>query len=271
MPKYYSPIIFCVLALSLGFTTGIKQPRLEYEKDNYTKGEKLNYRLHYLFVTAGKAMINVDENLHEIEERTCYKMYVTGWTSPFFALGFKIRDTWSSYVDTLTHKPIKSMRDIEEGKYKLHEDVYFDYANSKAKVHRKHPDREKEESEFTIPNNVQDIVSGFYELRRVNYNKMNFGDTITLKAFFDKVNYSFKVRYLGKGKVNTDAGTFQAIKLVPIMPKNGLFNGEQSIKVWISDDKNKIPLLAEAEMFVGSVKLELTSFRGLKHEVSVIK
>jgi len=271
MTKYiFYPFVFALFFL-LAFKWGVQPVPLEYEKGNYVTGERLNYRLHYLFVTAGKAAINVDDRLYEVQEKPCYKMYVTGWTTPFFALGFKIKNTWASFVDTANFKPQKSMRDIEEGKYKLHEDVYYDYNTSKAKVYRKHPDREKEESEFKIPNQVQDIVSGFYELRRINYNRMAIGDTIVMKAFFDKVNYNFKVRYLGKGKVNTDAGTFQAIKLVPIMPKNGLFNGEESIKVWISDDKNKIPLLAEADMFLGSVKLELTSFKGLRHQPNVIK
>lgn len=249
-----------------------RQPySIEFEKGNFEKGEKLSYRLHYGFVTAGKAVISIDEKLYSVQEKPCYKMTVDGWSTPFFALGFKIKDVWASYIDTTAYIPQKSVRDIEEGRYKLHEETFYDYSDYKALVHRKHPDRDKEFHVFTVPGHVQDIVSGFYELRRVNYNKLNIGDTICVKAFFDKQNYDFKVRYMGKGKVNTDAGKFKAIKLVPVMPKNGLFNGEESIKAWISDDKNKIPLLAEAEMFLGSVKLELTSYKGLKHEVSVIK
>lgn len=265
--------LLAILTLCALFSfTSIRQPTaLEYERGNYQTGEKLNYRLHYAFLTAGKAVINVDDKLFQIQEKPCYRMYVTGWTTPFFALGFKVKDTWASYIDTSMHKPMQSMRDIHEGKYNLREDVVFDYLNSKAKVIRKHPDKEKEEHEFKIPTNVQDIVSGFYELRRINYNKLKIGDTISLKAFFDKVNYNFKIRYMGKGTVVVDAGTFSALKLVPVMPKNGMFDGEQSIKVWISDDKNKIPLMAEAEMFIGSVKLELTSYGGLKNEVSIIK
>ncbi|MFN0047676.1 MAG: DUF3108 domain-containing protein [Cytophagales bacterium] len=271
MTKHFKILIFSSLVLLLAFTSGRKQAPLEFEKGNYQTGENLNYRLHYAFVTAGKAMINVDDKLYQVQEKPCYKMYVMGWTTPFFALGFRIKDTWSSFVDTSSSAPQQSMRDIHEGKYNLHEDVIYDYGNSKAKVIRKHPDRDKEELEYKIPNNVQDIVSGFFQLRRINYNKMKIGDTISMKAFFDKENYNFKVRYMGKGTVNVDAGEFAAIKLVPVMPKNGMFNGEESIKVWISDDKNKIPLMAEAEMFLGSVKLELTSYKGLKNEVSVIK
>ena len=55
---------------------------------------------------------------------------------------------------------------------------------------------------------------------------------------------------------------------MPVMPDNNLFRGENSIRFWISDDKNKIPLKVEAEMFIGSAGVEITSFKGLKNPVS---
>nr|GFD10048.1 two-component system sensor histidine kinase/response regulator, putative [Tanacetum cinerariifolium] len=38
------------------------------------------------------------------------------------------------------------------------------------------------------------------------------------------------------------------------MPSNKIFRGEDAIKVYLSDDRNKIPVLFQAELFVGSVK-----------------
>ena len=35
------------------------------------------------------------------------------------------------------------------------------------------------------------------------------------------------------------------------MPDNSIFEGEDAILAWISDDENKIPLKVEAEMFIG--------------------
>jgi hypothetical protein len=229
----------------------------------------MEYRLHYGFLNAGNAIIGVDPSLFSVNNRICFRYAVKGWSSPFINLGFKIKDYWASYVDTSTLVTYKSVRDIEEGRYKLHEEVLFDYDSNVAYVSRKHPDREKEALVCTIPGFVTDIVSAFFELRLIDFNTLNIGDTINTKVFFDKENYNFKVRYLGKGVVKTDAGKFNALKLVPVMPKNALFDGEESIKAWISDDKNKIPLLAEVEMFVGSVRLEITSYQNLKHPISI--
>lgn len=263
-------ILVISLSISLfSFSTHPKRPNLEFEQGNYGRGEELEFRLHYGFINAGRATIKIEKHYHYINEKPCYIIEVFGKTVGSFDFILRIRDTWQTFIDTSEFIPQKSWRNIEEGKYRLKEEVVYDYNTSKAKVYRKQPDHDIEEKEYKIPTNVQDMVSGFFMLRRINYKKLSIGDTITIKAFFDKENYNFKVRYMGKGNVHIDAGKFKALKLVPIMPKNNLFKGEESIKVWISDDKNKIPLMAEVEMFVGAVKLELTTYRGLRNEVTV--
>lgn len=257
-----------LVSAAIVYIPQVNTPVIEYDKGNFVMGEELQFRLNYGFVTAGKAVIRVDNHLYKINESPCYRMSVHGWSTGMFSLGFKIKDLWLSYIDTTRFVPLKSLRNIEEGNYILHEETFYDYEQKLAHVYQKHPDREKQIHVVTVPGYVQDIVSGFYELRRINFNKLTIGDTINVKAFFEKENYDFKVRYMGKGTVKTDAGRFKAIKIVPVMPKNALFDGKESIRAWISDDKNKIPLLAEAEMFVGTVKLQLTDYKGLAHPLN---
>ena len=51
------------------------------------------------------------------------------------------------------------------------------------------------------------------------------------------------------------------------MPDNKLFSGKHPIKMWISDDLNRIPLKIEAEMLVGSVDLDIEEFSNLKYPI----
>jgi len=37
--------------------------------------------------------------------------------------------------------------------------------------------------------------------------------------------------------------------------------------LWVTDDKNKLPILAKSEVIVGSVVMELTDFSGLSNPV----
>jgi hypothetical protein len=47
-----------------------------------------------------------------------------------------------------------------------------------------------------------------------------------------------------------------------------IFDGENSITAWFSDDKNRIPVKISAEMFIGSAGVELTDVSGLKNPLN---
>jgi hypothetical protein len=137
-------------------------------------------------------------------------------------------------------------------------------------VEKKKKNKPKQVQDFKIPDNAQDIVSGFYYLRTLNYDRMRVGDKIDVQGFFDEENFNMQVTFQGREVVSTKAGDIRAIKLVPKMPKNKLFNGENAIAVYLSDDKNKIPVLIQAEMFVGSVKINLYEYKNLKHKTALL-
>jgi len=79
-----------------------------------------------------------------------------------------------------------------------------------------------------------------------------------------------KVVYRGRETVKTKVGKIPCHLLMPVMPKNELFDGTNSISVWISADKNKIPVKFSAKMFVGHTGIELISFRKLRHGLKVV-
>jgi hypothetical protein len=265
---------FCILSLMLlaiaSFTFQSQAPQSTLAA--YGPKEALVYRLHYGFVNAGEARIEVDPTLYMINNKVCYKTAVIGSTTGTFDLAMHVRDQWISYIDTATKIPQRSMRDIVENSYRLKEMVMFDYPNSKANVIRESgKELKKSTAAYTISSNVQDIVSGAYYLRTLDYSKMAVGTTISMKAFFEDKLYDFTVKYAGKEHVQTKHGFINAIKIQPVMPDNEMFDGGNSIRMWLSDDANKIPVKIEADMFVGKVEVELKSFSGLKHPIVFTK
>lgn len=236
----------------------------------FSQGEKLEYRVHYGFMNAGEATVQVHPELYIINNRICYKATCFGKSVGAFDLVTKIRDTWGTYMDTVTLMPQRCYRDITEGRYKLKEGVNFYHDKGVADAERERKGKTTKTT-YTVPFGVQDIISGFFYLRKVDYNKMKVGDTVKIKAFFEDQNYDFNVKYLGKSTIATKFGKISAIKLTPIMPNNQLFNGENSIRVWLSDDRNKIPVKMEADMFVGAVEVELKSYSGLRNPINFKK
>lgn len=229
----------------------------------FKPGEVMKYKAHYGFMNAAEGEMVIDDDVHYVNGRPCYKIDVYGKSIGMFDLFLKIRDNWGTYLDTAAVVSHKFYRKIEEGKYRKHEIVEFDHKNHKAAVRTYHNKKKawKPVERFDVPGNVQDLVSGYYYLRTIDFDTVEVGEILSIDAFFDDEVYDFKIRYIGKESLKTKIGNINSLVLSPIMPENSLFDGENSIKVWISDDRNKVPLKISAAMFVGAVVLEITEYR----------
>jgi hypothetical protein len=55
------------------------------------------------------------------------------------------------------------------------------------------------------------------------------------------------------------------------MPENQLFRGKRPVKVFISADKNRVPIRIQAEFIVGMVEVELQNHKNMKNNFSFKK
>ncbi|MEH0154936.1 DUF3108 domain-containing protein [Limibacter armeniacum] len=233
--------------------------------NDFERGETLTYIAGYAFVDAGQAVVKVDKDLHSMNGRTCYKVDVDAKSIGLFSWTTKIKDKWQSYVDTAAIIPMRFHRDIAENNYRLVETTDFDHINGKAKVtwYKKNKKDEKN-ANYSIPTYAQDIISGYYYLRTLDYDNMQEGDTVKIDAFFEDKSYDFNLVYLGKEKIYTNFGRIDSFVMSPIMPDNKLFYGQHPIKFWVSNDANRVPLKINAELVVGAVEVNLVKHKGLK-------
>ena len=66
----------------------------------------------------------------------------------------------------------------------------------------------------------------------------------------------------GKDTVKTKAGTFKCIVVEPMISGEGIFVSKgKSLKVWLTDDEFRMPVKMTVEVFIGSVKAELDSYK----------
>ncbi|MBS3738193.1 MAG: DUF3108 domain-containing protein, partial [Psychroflexus sp.] len=118
---------------------------------------------------------------------------------------------------------------------------------------------------------TQDMLSALYYLRnQVNNKKLKKGDEYTLNMFFDEQNFDFKTRFLGRETIETKFGKVKCLIFRPYVKSGRVFEEEESVTVWISDDMNKIPVKIEAELAVGSLTAKLNNFKGLKHPFKIM-
>ncbi len=266
--KIYLPLLGLAALVLVSFGYQLSVPIDKHKV--YGPEEVLEYRLHYGFITAGEARIEMHPQLYKVNNKVCYKATILGRTTGTFAMVMEIKDTWGTYIDTASKTPQRDFREISEGNYHLKEYVQFNHDTHKASVERTGQDG-KVVQQYDLPSYAQDLVGGAYYLRTVNFNAMKVGEIVSVPAFFEDQTYQFTVRYMGKERIKSEFGKINAIRLVPVMPDNEVFDGGNSISVWISDDKNKIPIRMEAKMFVGKVAVDLKHYQGLTNPIKFQK
>lgn len=253
---------FFSLVLILQIIPGFAQ---NPEKGSLRKGEVLTYRVHYGLINAAEATISIDDNYHKVNDADCYRVNVFGQTTGPFDWVMRVRDTWRTYIDRNTHASQKFYRHIEEGNYFTEETTIFDHNRKIARVtERKREGYKKKDQEYNILDQTQDLISGFYYIRAFDFNKLQPGQLIPVSVFFEDSTYTADIKYLGMESIRTKFGKKNTHVFTPIIPDNELFeHGENTVTVYFSDDRNKIPLKIKASMFIGSIECDLKSYKGL--------
>ena len=113
-------------------------------------------------------------------------------------------------------------------------------------------------------------MSSFYYLRNIETKDLKKGEEIALDMFMDSQVYPFKLRFLGREVLKTNFGKVNSLIFRPLVQSGRIFKEQESVTVWVSNDKNKIPLKIKASLAVGSLRADLDAFKGLAHPFNII-
>jgi len=230
------------------------------ENETFERGEFLKYKVYYdswmtYWMTAGYGTTEIDPEPVMINGRETYHILVNGNSAGLFNVFFKVRDRFESFVDKEGMMPLKFIRNTREGSYKKDDEVLFDHQNKIAQSQRK----TKEITPY-----VQDILSAFYFMRTWNFDTADVNDKYYLDFYLDDSLYHSEIIFLGREKVKTDFGAIDCLKFKPLVAVGEVFKDPYPMELWVTDDKNKIPVLMRSAVFIGSLKIELVECRGLK-------
>jgi hypothetical protein len=245
--------ILCLLLLT---TFGFDNPK----ESAFGVGEWFKFRIHYGFVNAGYATLEVKEAV--LHNEKVFHLIGKGQTTGISRFFFKVDDLYESYIDEKTFVPYQFLRKINEGGYTKNQEGFFIPQQNKIIVKDyKH----KTEKTFAIPKNTQDILSAFYYLRNfATIDEIKPGEYVAIDMFFDEETTKFKLKFIGRENIKTKFGTVASMIFKPYVFSGRVFKEQESVTVWISDDDNKIPLRIQADLLVGSIKADLESYKGVR-------
>jgi len=262
-----------LLSALCGFVSEKNETFPVLKNDSFKRGEVLNFKMTYGFFTVGKGSMQISPQYFKMNGRDCFKIEVVGRTVGMVDWVADVNDLWGAYIDTAALVPHQFYRKIREGRYTKDEWTYFDQINKKIQVVvlDDKTGKLKEPVSYDAPEQVRDMFGGFMILRTFDISKIKPKDTLTISGFFEDVFYHQKIIFKGRETIKTKIGKVRTIVFIPIMPKNKVFDGENSVTAWFSDDKNRIPVKINAEMFIGSAGVELTSYSGLRNPLNLVK
>ena len=262
-------VSFIIIAL-MGVAFLNAQPSRTVTNTAFIRGEYLKYKVYYDAiltgkVNAGEAELEVKDENKIIAGRNTFHVVGLGLSNNLFNFFFKVVDRYETYFDEQALIPWLFVRRVNEGGYKISQDVTFNqFKNYSTTVNNKN----NTTTNKNTPQNVQDIISAIYYMRTFDFSNAVTGQSYAVPFFLDDSIYTSKIIYQGKEDITIDYGTFHCLKFKPMVATGSVFKDPYPMTLWISDDKNHIPILAESAVIVGNVKLELIKCSGLANDLS---
>lgn len=225
-------------------------------------GERMVYSAKYGILKAGEFTITVDTMVTTVDAIPCYTLEVKGYTLGAVGVFAQINDRWVSYIDTSTGLSHKFYRYIRENNYELIEISEFDRLAQVAYVTRKTGPAQGEIRSFVIKALVQDMVSAYFDLRRLDFSKIKKNDTLPMSVFLEDSTYTFGIKCLGKQRIKTSLGKVQSLVFSPVLPQlnSSIFSKEDPIRTYVSYDEYRVPLLIEARTRYGTITVSIEEY-----------
>jgi hypothetical protein len=235
----------------------------------FQPGERITYNVVYnwgfIWIGAGDVVFSVGQS--EYKGHPVYAVEAHGTSYKSYDWFFKVRDTFEAYIDKQTLQPLWHRKNTSEGGYDSFEEYTFNYKRNEIYAATETSKRSYKTDTLRSENCTFDVLSMVYYARNFDFSGLSSGDKIPVTVLLDNEIYHLYVRYLGRELLDTkDGSQYRTIKFSVKLVEGTVFKGDEDLSVWVTDDKNHVPILVEAKILVGSVKALLRSTENLRNK-----
>ncbi|MCD6255460.1 MAG: DUF3108 domain-containing protein [Deltaproteobacteria bacterium] len=220
---------------------------------SFRVGEKLTFLIRWGPLHAGTAVMEIPE-ITRVQNRKVYRVVSRAESNSFFSTFYKVRDRAESFIDIEGIFSWRFEKHLREGKFKA--DVIEIYDQKRNLVITR-------KDTVQAPPFVQDVLSALYYVRTQD---LIVGTSIAVDNYASGKIYPLEVKVLRRERVKVPAGVFDCIVVKPILKSTGIFQQKGSLKVWLTDDRRRMPVLMKSEIVIGSIVAELTDYKGVVND-----
>jgi len=239
----------------------------------FQAGEKLSFDIHYKYglvmVKAGTANYSIKSSAYA--DKNSYRSTLDFKTSSFFDRIFKMRDTLRSNI-TEDLRPLYHKRSVNEGNYQFTEEMFFHKFTpeySEVRVKREFNQQLKFDTILISNMLTYDILNLILYVRSYDYSQWQTTPVRYVSTFVGRDKVIITIRYEGQSVVEkSDTLKYKAYKIAFDFTDSAFNESKNAIEVWLSDDKNRIPIKIRAKLRIGAVEVYLNSWQNLKYPLS---
>ncbi|MCW3071767.1 MAG: hypothetical protein JWO44_1657 [Bacteroidetes bacterium] len=261
----------CFLLVAVLFASA--QTSCPVNNHTFRDSEMFSYKIYYnwgaIWMAAGEASFSAVKT--ELNGQPVYHFIGLGSTYEKYNWFYKVNDRYESYADTLTLKPLRFKRDAREGGNYTYDDYVFNHRKKKVYTASKRNSNPTMLDSLSITSCTNDVLTAIYFVRCIDFSSYKIKDTIPVTFVLDGEVFPSYVRYLGTEVIHSELlGDVRCIKFRPKLIAGTLFKGGEGMTVWVTDDQNRMPVYVETPIIVGTIKVQLLNYSGLRNKLDCL-
>ena len=190
-----------------------------------------------------------------------YSATATGKSAPWADKFYKLRDTLHTTMHAANFMPIRyEYIAHEDGKYS-HDIVNFSQSGntvtgkcSRVRKGKKDKTATKQTTTLTAQGMTVDMLSSYFSLRSLDFDKMSPGAKKRINIFSGKRKEYLTFTYVGTQTLDFNGKKTPVYKVVFTFTSDGKKESSDPIEAWVSTDNRRIPLKLIGKLKIGQVQ-----------------
>ncbi len=223
----------------------------------FSPGEKLTFRLKWVFIPVGEAVLEVLP-VEPLNGLNTYHFLLTAKTNTFFDNLYKVRDRIDAYTDVEMTRSVLYKKKQREGKTKRDIVVNFNWQKSQAQ----YSNFDKKQAPIELLPGSFDPLSVFYFMRFFGLKKAELQHPVT----DGKKCVIGKATVIKRETIKVESKTYDTYLIEPELKHiRGVFEKSKnaSIQLWVTADRRHLPVKIKSKVVVGTFVGELVTAEGL--------
>lgn len=262
--------VFCLFFIDATSIAQSKKTSCNVTNSAFSNGEETNYIISYnwfvVFSEVGTVSMKITSD--RLFGHDAFHIFAEGKSYSWWDSFFKVRDKYEAWVRQDNLRPLFFQRNSQEGDFRQHESYTF---RGDSLIVRKNKVNERALKYDTVKITpcAYDIMSSLLYARNFDFTNRKPGDKIPVSVVLDNEVYDIYFRYQGIENVKLkEMGTFECMKFSVLLVEGTMFHEGENMVMWVTNDKNHIPIYIESPILIGSVKARIVQIKGNRYPLT---